>query len=96
VKDCEKNFDVMVDGKLVSINDSSEFFVNDYFSVLKKSDIRLNVIGYSHIGTRDESGTEISLKDLNSKFSVDNSNKVYRLEFYKNDEFCCMSMVHFK
>jgi len=93
---CQESFDVKIDGNLVSINKASEFFVKNNFSVLKKKKIRLNVIGYASKNRFDESETNISLKDLIPRFSVDNNNKIYRLEFYKDDEFCSMSMVHFK
>jgi len=33
---------------------------------------------------------------MNEKFAVDKKGKIYRVEFYKNNEFCSMSMVHFK
>ena len=39
---------------------------------------------------------EIKLKDFDKRFSIDNDNKIYRVEFYKNGEFCYMSKVIFK
>jgi hypothetical protein len=54
------------------------------------------VIGYYKKGQSDESQTDISLKKMNTKYSIDNNNKIYRVEFYKNDEFCSMLLVHFK
>jgi hypothetical protein len=95
-KDCDENFDVSIDDKLVSLPSASDFIVNNSFNVSKKKDTRVNVIGYSARGVTNESGIDVNLKNLSHEFSVDNDNKIYRLEFYKNDEFCSMSMVHFK
>ncbi len=96
-EDCKQNFSVIIDNKLVSIDNSSELFVNNSFNVVQQKNIRVNVIGYSSSQNKvNESGIDISLKDLNSKFSIDNQNKIYRLEFYKDDKFCSMSTVHFK
>ena len=95
-KSCPEKFRFEIDGTTVSINRTSDFFVNDDFKVLKSKDLRVNVIGYRSKSGSDESGIRIALKNLSKKFSVDKQNKVYRVEFYNNNEFCSMSMVHFK
>ena len=95
-KNCHKNFDILIDGRETSVAKTSEFFVNDDFKVLKNKDYRVNIIGYYVKGHVDESGLTVNRKDLNKRYSVDKSNKVYRVEFYKNDEFCSMNMVHFR
>ena len=94
--DCPNKFDVHVDGNIVSVDKASDFFVNDDFNIIQDSDFRVNVIGYKSKKGRNESGVTISLKTLDKSFSVDKNQKVYRVEFYKNNEFCSMSMVHFK
>jgi len=93
---CHKSFDIIVDGKEISVPKASEFFVNDDFKVLQNKGYRVNIIGYHAKGHVDESGIKINRKDLNKRYSVDKSNKIYRVEFYKNDEFCSMNMVHFR
>lgn len=95
-RDYAKKFDVIIDGKAVSFDNTSDIFVYDDFNVVERSEYRVNVIGYSSAGRKNESGIDISLKDLSRRFSIDNNDKVYRVEFYKNDEFCFMSKVHFK
>jgi hypothetical protein len=95
-KNCPKEFDIVIDGKLQSIKNTSEFFVNDDFKVQKRNGYRVNIIGYHAKGHVDESEIKINRKVLNKRFSIDKSNKIYRVEFYKNDEFCSMNMVHFK
>ena len=93
---CAEKFDVFVDGKLISLDKHSDIFVNDDFNVVKDNNYRVNVIGYKSKKHKNESGVSIKLADLDSRFSIDKSNKVYRVEFYKNNEFCFMSKVHFK
>lgn len=95
---CEKReeFDVMVDGKRVSFNHTSDFFVSDDFKIIKKDGYRVNVIGYKAVGQVDESDIDIRLRDFDRRFSMDVNGLVYRIEFYKNDEFCSMSKVHFR
>lgn len=95
-KNCRQNIPLEVDGKEVSALKASEIFVNDDFKIVKNKNYRVNVIGYYKKGLKDESDITISLKDLDKRFSVDKNNKIYRVEFYNNDEFCSMLMVHFK
>ena len=54
------------------------------------------MIGYSSKKYKNESGVSIKLKNLNKKYAIDVNNKIYRVEFYKNNEFCFMSKIHFK
>ena len=93
---CAKKFDVIIDGNLFSLNKTSDILVNDDFNIVKENGYRVNVIGYTSKKRQSESGVGIRLKDLNKRFSLDKSNKVYRVEFYKNNEFCFMSKVRFK
>ncbi len=93
---CSEDFTLEVDGKSLKVKKATEFYVNDDFTVRTSKDYRVNIIGFSAKGYLDESGLEISMKGLNRKFSLDKESKVYRIEIYKNDEFCSMLMVHFK
>jgi hypothetical protein len=95
-QNCPDNFDFLVDGNIKTIDKTSDFFVNTDFKVLKKKGYRVNVIGFHAKGYTDESDKTISLQSLSRKFSVDKYHKVYRVEFYKKDEFCSMNMVHFR
>jgi hypothetical protein len=93
---CAEEFEAVIDGKQVSLGEASDFFVNDDFSIVKKDSYRVNIIGYKAVGRLDESDINIKLRDFDKKFSVDVDEKVYRIEFYKNNEFCSMSKVHFR
>ena len=96
MKTCTEKFDVIIDGGMTSLDNTSDIIVNDDFNIVKENDYRVNVIGYTSKKRQSESGVSIRLKDLNKRFSLDKANKVYRVEFYKNNEFCFMSKVHFK
>ena len=93
---CAKKFDVIIDGNIFSLNNTSDIIVNDDFNIVNKNNYRVNVIGYSSKKYKNESNISIKLKDLNKRYSIDKANKIYRVEFYKNNEFCFMSKVHFK
>ncbi|MCK9491028.1 MAG: M14/M99 family metallopeptidase [Sulfurimonas sp.] len=95
VKKSEENFDVIIDGKLESVNFTSTFFVTDDFHIVNNSKFRVNIIGYRS-SSASESGVDISLKNLDKNFSVDKSQKLYRVEFYKDGKFYSMAMAYFK
>ncbi|WP_457748107.1 M99 family carboxypeptidase catalytic domain-containing protein [Sulfurimonas sp.] len=95
-RSCPNEYKFLVDGKSISFSKTSEIFVNDDFKIVKSKKYRVNVIGFHRKGMVDESGIKIALKDLQPKYSIDKSNKTYRVEFYNNDEFCSMFLVHFK
>lgn len=94
--DCQKKLDFVIDGEKVSLSNTTDFNVTADFKVIKNETQRVNVIGYRAKGHIDESEVTISLKNLNKHYSVDKQHKVYRVEFYKKEEFCSMLMVHFK
>jgi hypothetical protein len=93
--DTEK-FDVIVDGESLSVNNASDIIVNDDFNIVERNGYRVNIIGYSSKRYKKESGVSVELANLNKRYSIDKANKVYRVEFYKNNEFCFMSKIHFQ
>lgn len=94
--DCPNTFDVIADGELISLEKASSFNVKTDFKIIKQKGIRVNVIGYHAKHVKNESDINIKLKDLNSRFSTDKEKKTYRVEFYKKNKFCSMSIVNFK
>jgi len=95
-KNCQDEFEVLIDGKPKMIPAVSNFSVNADFKVIKSDNLRVNIIGYHSAKHLDESDITIPYKSLNRYYSVDRAQKVYRIEFYKKDKFCSMLMVHFK
>ena len=95
-QDTQEEYELEVDGKRVIVPKASEIFVNDDFKISKINHVRVNIIGFYKKGMVDESNVTVSYKDINKRYSIDKNNKVFRVEFYKNDEFSSMIMVHFK
>jgi len=95
-QDCSQDMGFVIDGKEKLLSQTSDFYVDADFKVIKNKTQRVNIIGYQPKRKIDESEVDISLKNLNRNYSVDKQHKVYRVEFYKKDEFCSMFMVHFK
>ncbi|MDQ7045354.1 MAG: M99 family carboxypeptidase catalytic domain-containing protein [Sulfurimonas sp.] len=95
-KICPQKIKLELDGVITSIDKATDFFVNDDFKIIKEKNIRVNVIGFTSKNTKDESNLLITKSSLNKRFSLDKSNTQYRIELYKNNKFCSMSVVHFK
>ena len=95
-QNCQENIPFEIDGELINSPKTSKIYVKDDFKVIASQNYRVNVIGFQKRGFKNESDLTITLKDLDKRFSVDVDNKIYRIEFYKNEEFCSMTMVHFK
>ena len=93
---CPEEFYAEVDGNVSSYNKASNILVNDDFKILKDNGFRVNVIGFKSKKSSDESDIKIDYKLISKRFSIDNENKIYRVEFYNKDKFCSMSTVHFK
>ncbi len=93
---CPKLYEFLVDGELKRINKTLEIHVKDDLKVLRNNSMRVNFIGYKSKNLKTEAGIDIAYKYLDRKFSVDNSEKIFRVEHYKNNKFCSMNMVHFE
>ncbi|MBU1927872.1 succinylglutamate desuccinylase/aspartoacylase family protein [bacterium] len=93
---CPDRYEVEIDGNVTFIEKASYFSITDDFKILTQQGIRVNVIGYSSAGVVDESGILLNLGNIGESFSLDDEKKVYRVELYKNDEFCTMLMAKFK
>ncbi|HEX5623982.1 MAG TPA: M99 family carboxypeptidase catalytic domain-containing protein [Sulfuricurvum sp.] len=85
-----------IDGKSHVINFAKEYSVNADFKVVTDPKTRVNIIGFTREGKKDESNINVSLKDLDPKYSVDKNAKVYRAEFYRDSAFYGMILIHFK
>lgn len=93
----EGNVTIVVDNNRRNITFATEFLVTADFKIINNSqDIRVNIIGYSPKKGTEEANMQISLNDLDPKYSLDRDHKVYRVEFYKGNRFCGMILAHFK
>jgi hypothetical protein len=94
---CSDTVSIMVDGQIKKIPFASDFSVTADFKIINDTiNTRVNIIGFTPKGVKDESNIRVELKDLDSKYSIDNAHKSYRVEFYQEARFCGMVLVHFK
>jgi hypothetical protein len=94
---CSAAVTIIADGETMSVPYATDFFVTADFKVINTDkNTRVNVIGFTPSGVKDEANLYVKLKDLDSKYAVDYSGKSYRIEFYRENRFCGMVLVHFK
>jgi len=86
---------VSVDGQLRDIRLGSIIDVNRNFKVHKIKGYRVNVIGYTRKGIRDESNQTIKLEYIMKRYSVDKQSKIFRVEIYQGSKYCGMILVRF-
>ncbi|WP_387303888.1 DL-carboxypeptidase Csd4 [Helicobacter pylori] len=81
--------------KMVKIGSVVE--VKESFYIHAMDNIRANVIGFSvsNENKPNEVGYTIRFKDFQKRFSLDKQERIYRIEFYKNDAFSGMILVKF-
>jgi hypothetical protein len=96
LKQCADSIPFVIDGTPKNIRIGSETFVNDDFRVKADEDLRVNIIGFTSSGSKNENDSLVSIGDLNPQFSVDTTKRCYRVELYDQDSFCGMVTVHFK
>ncbi len=87
---------MMIDGREHQVEIGSLVDVDDVFSVLPPAGYRVNVIGYYRRGIDNEAATPIRLGDMLPRFSVDNKARAFRVELYRNAQFCGMVLVRFR
>jgi len=84
-----------VDGIPRIVNVGSIVEVNDHFMVEPRAGYRVNVIGWTKKGVKNECGQRIQKGRINKRFSVDRTGAIYRVELYKDDKFSGMLLVKF-
>jgi len=94
---CSELITVSIDGKDEQMTFAKDFSVTADFKIVNNDpNTRVNIIGFTKKGIKDESNLRIALKDLDSKYAIDTFQKSYRIEFYRQNCFCGMVLVHFK
>ncbi len=69
--------------------------VSRHFMVKPTKGYRVNIIGFTKKGTRNEAGIAVDLASIRKRYSVDKKGRVFRVEVYKRDKFSGMVMVDF-
>lgn len=88
------SIEIEVDNKIEKVDFARTLEVKNSFKILTK-DYRVNVIGFSKAGVDSEDNITLTKKDMVESFSIDNSKKEYRVEFYKDNIFYGMINIKF-
>jgi len=86
---------LVVDGIEKQVELGKIVTVADYFEVNLEKDYRVNVIGFTRPGLRNEQGIRISHDDIHKHYSVDTQGRLFRIEVYRKNQFCGMVLVKF-
>ncbi len=78
------NIIFLIDGKKRDVSNEYNVNIKNSFKILPIKNVRVNVIGFSLIGYKDESNIEISLSKIQKKYSLYKDKNVFRIEFYDN------------
>ena len=90
----QNKIQILVDGKEIKTSFGNQIGIKSDFKILK-SDLRVNIIGYSKDGIDSEDDILIKKTDIQDIYSVDNNKTKYRAEFYKDGNFYGMIVLNF-
>ena len=90
-----QNLLVEVDGRKKRVNIGDRIYVEKSFRVLADEDYRVNVIGFSRPGIKNENRLLVKRKHIRSRFSVDRGRRIFRVELYRGKRFSGMLLVDF-
>jgi hypothetical protein len=82
-----KSVTIQVDGKRKKVSVPSIFKFKKEFTVHAPKGYRVNIIGFSKKGKNNENNTKITFHDLNPRYAMDKHNRLFRVEFYRNNQF---------
>ncbi|MDD3596539.1 M99 family carboxypeptidase catalytic domain-containing protein [Sulfuricurvum sp.] len=86
---------ILVDGEKKTQRMGDIVDVKENFEVFAKEGYRVNIIGFNHPESDIETGISITKKDIEKRFSIDKQERIYRIEFYKDEKFCGMILARF-
>jgi hypothetical protein len=84
-----------IDGRTQLARVGTVVTVREQFTVLAPEQVRVNVIGWTRDGVRNEAGQRIRREDIMGRFSVDRAERVFRVELYRGPRFAGMVLVRF-
>ncbi len=84
-----------IDGNETEVSLGSVIDVAQSFKVQPLEGYRVNAIGFSRQGVKNESGITLRKTDFMQRFSVDKRAAQYRIEVYQEKKFCGMVVVNF-
>ncbi len=84
-----------IDGVRREVPFGTTAMVAKRFSVHPPEGYRVNVIGWTRPGLKDEAAQSIERGDIRKRFSIDRSGTLYRVEVYREEKFSGMVLVRF-
>ncbi|SIN88214.1 M14 family metallopeptidase [Halodesulfovibrio marinisediminis] len=93
--DSLSSLQVVVDGRSQEVPMGTIIDVDSHFSVNSLKGYRVNIIGYVAPNKGAESDVLVRKEDLTTRFSLDKSGRIYRVETYRGDKFSGMVLVRF-
>lgn len=92
-----KKIKINIDGNVKSIKVGSIFNVKSSFNIKTIAGYRVNIIGFAKGGSHDESDATVTQEQILSKYSVDKSEKTFRIELYnlQNHKFAGWILAKF-
>ncbi len=87
---------VTVDGLSKEFKMGSIVPVAENFLVDIPDGYRVNIIGFTRKGVRNERGFRVHKKDIMPGYSIDKGGQVFRVEVYRNDKFAGMLLMDFR
>ncbi len=88
--------EMLIDGVPQQVEFGATIAVEHDFLVQRKKGYRVNVIGFSKRGQRNESGLKIEEQQIVDRYSIDKSGKIFRVEVYHQKRFSGMVLVDFR
>jgi hypothetical protein len=85
---------ILVDGKEIETSFGNQIDIKNDFKI-EKSDLRVNIIGFSKDKIDSEDDILIKRSDIQDNYSMDNNKTKYRAEFYKDGKFYGMIVLNF-
>lgn len=79
---------VKVDGKSIEAKFGETLEFKKNFLVESQKNARVNVIGYSKKGVRNENDLLIDEKEIDKSYSLDTKGEIFRVEIYQGKNFC--------
>ncbi len=86
---------IAIDGTQHQVPLGSMIEVEREFRVTPMDGYRVNVIGWTRRGIRDEAGHRITQGNIAKRFSIDRSGTTFRIEVYRGDKFSGMVLVRY-
>jgi len=84
-----------IDGEVKEVPLGTIVDVKDQFKIEPLENYRVNIIGFTRKGVKNESGIIVKRRHIAKRYSVDKESRKYRVELYQDDKFCGMVLVNF-